>query len=120
MLLVVFVSCICSCHKNCYTQNQVDKIAEFPFGKDSLESFITNNTNWVLSGASGKGYIVVGFIVDKTGEIKDINIVKTMFFSPFEDEAIRLVKMMPNWNPAIKNKKKVCSRVELPIKFELQ
>lgn len=118
--VLLLASCIYSCHNNIYTKSQVDKVAEFSFGGDSLEKFIINNTKWVLNRASGKGYIVVGFTVDKTGDIKDINIVKTLFFSPFEKEAIRLVKIMPQWNPAVKNGKKVSSRVELPIRFEME
>ncbi len=118
LLLSLFY--VFSCKTKIYRKENVDRIAEFPYGQDSLNIFLDKNKKWVLDGASGKGYIVVGFVVDEKGNLKDIKIVKSMFFKPFEIEAIRLVKMMPNWIPAQKNNKNVSSRVELPIRFKLE
>jgi TonB family protein len=115
LMLGIFLSCS---HKN-YSKSEVDEIAKFPFGQDSLINFLNKNIQWVDGRASGKGYIVVGFTVKKNGELRDIQINKNLFFNSFEKEALRLIQIMPNWTPAKKNNKNVDSKVEVPIKFEL-
>jgi TonB family protein len=115
LMLSIFLSCS---HKN-YSKSEVDEIAKFPFGQDSLINFLNKNIQWVDGRVSGKGYIVVGFTVKKNGELRDIQINKNLFFNSFEKEALRLIQIMPNWTPAKKNNKNVDSKVEVPIKFEL-
>ena len=115
LILSIFLSCS---HRN-YSTSEVDEVAKFPFGQDSLINFLNRNIQWVDGRASGKGYIVVGFTVKKNGELRDIQISKNLFFNSFEKEALRLIKIMPNWTPAKKDNKNVDSKVEVPIKFEL-
>jgi protein TonB len=118
--LVLMLGILLSCSHNNYSINEVDEIAKFPFGQDSLTKFLNKNIQWVDGRASGKGYIVVGFTVKKNGELSDIHIIKNLFFNSFEKEAVRLIQIMPNWIPAKKNNKNVDSKVELPIKFKLE
>jgi TonB family protein len=100
--------------------NEVDVVAKFPFGSDSLMRFFDYHMRWVDGRASGKGYIVVTFIVKEDGKVSNAQIKENHFFNSFEKEAIRLVEIMPSWIPAVKDHRKVCSKVELPIKFELE
>jgi protein TonB len=120
ILIVISIIFLISCDRNIYQKEEVDAIASFPNGQDSLINFLDRNKKWVSNQASGQGYIIVSFIVDKKGRKRDIKVVKSMFFIPFESEAIRLVKLMPNWIPAKKNIKNVNSKVELQIKFKLE
>jgi protein TonB len=103
-----------------YSQEEVDKKAMFPFGEDSLQKFIYKNIKWTDNHVSGNGSIVICFIVNRNGKISRPKVCKSNFWTSFENEAIRLVKLMPNWNPAQKNSKNVCSKVELPIKFKIE
>lgn len=41
-------------------------------------------------------------------------------FTPLETEYIRVINRMPKWIPAEQKGKKVCSRVVLPMKINIQ
>lgn len=120
-LLWLFLFCNITCaQKHIYYQKEVEQKAVFPFGVDSLRNFINKNMNWVDNRVSGKGSVLVCFVVNKQGEISSPSICQSNFWEAFEKEAIRLVELMPRWIPATKRGKKVKSRAELLIEFELE
>ena len=116
---ILILTILLSCSQKIYLVNEVDEVAQFPFGKDSLSNFLSKNIRWVDGRASGKGYIIVAFTVKANGKISDIKIDKNLFFNSFEKEAIRVVEIMPKWIPARKNNKNISSKLVLPIKFEI-
>lgn len=64
------------------------------------------------------GRVVVSFIVDKNGHITCPKIKKSV--SPSLDaEALRVVKKMPQWIPAVKNGRTVKMIRVVPITFSL-
>ena len=65
-----------------------------------------------------EGKVLVSFVVDNKGNIKDISLTKSA--NEFLDkEALRVVKSMPKWNPGKKDNKKVNVKLTLPISFKL-
>lgn len=64
----------------------------------------------------GTTYIQIN--LDKNGKITDAFIKEDIGFGCGE-EALRVVKMMPNWNPATKNGKAISSIQTIPIFFRL-
>lgn len=91
-------------------------------GKDEMNRFITKNLRYPESVMQGivSGKVVVKFIVSGKGEISDVEVLKGIPACPeCNEEAIRLVKSMPNWIPGKQNGKKVSSYVRLLLKFEL-
>ncbi len=60
--------------------------------------------------------MIVSFLVKEDGSLEDIKIVKGIG-EECDLEAIRLVQIMPKWNPAIQNGKPVETRIEMPIQF---
>jgi len=90
----------------------------FPYGEDSLQRFIHNNLKWTDNQFSGKGYVVISFIVDRKGNILN-PIVSKSLVKALDREELRVVKLMPKWIPARKNNKNVSSKLALPIKFEI-
>jgi len=68
------------------------------------------------AGIEGKVYIQ--FIVDKTGEITRIKVVKGIGYG-CDEEAVRVMKAAPKWNPAKQRGRPVNSRVTLPLVFKL-
>jgi len=111
----------------------VDQMPQFPGGEKAIMEFIENNIQCpqdvIRRGVHGK--VVVSFIVGKNGKIQHPEAGKVFLkeksgapcSSPMIeqiciDEAVRIVKMMPNWNPG-KNEKGEPVRVHLniPIKF---
>lgn len=65
-----------------------------------------------------QGRVIVQFLVTKTGEITDVEVVR-----PVEEtlnaEALRLIKGMPKWTPAVKDGEKVDVKYTLPVTFRL-
>lgn len=65
-----------------------------------------------------QGKIYVAFVVDKNGNIKDVNIERSL--SPSSDaEALRVIRMMPQWSPGQQGIKKVAVSMIIPIHVKL-
>lgn len=94
----------------------VDTQARF---NGSISSYIKKNLKYPAKAYMDgiKGTVVVSFVVEKTGEISNVQVVRSAEPS-LDREAVRLVKYMPLWFPAIKNSSKVRSRTSLSIVFE--
>lgn len=89
---------------------------EFIGGIDSLNAFIERNINYSILKLSESGIVYVEFIIDNKGNIKDEKI-KRGLFELADKEALRIIKIMPKWNPGYENGIAVKSKVYLPIKF---
>lgn len=94
-----------------------DLEASFPGGYDSLKLWLDNNLAYP-ENVSIEGRVFVSFVVLKDGSIAEVNIEKGLH-PELNKEAIRLIKAMPKWKPAIWNGLDVASRVRLPIVFKL-
>ncbi len=92
----------------------------FPGGPDSLVKWMQSNVAYPkLSSESGEqGVVYVKFIVGKDGVIRDVKIVKGVS-ELLDNEATRVVKAMPKWNPGMQAGKKVSVRYILPILFQI-
>lgn len=65
-----------------------------------------------------QGKVVVSFIVNKDGSISAPTIVKSV--DPMLDnEAMRVVKMMPRWKPGLEKGKPCRTMFAIPINFVL-
>jgi len=63
--------------------------------------------------------VVVGFAVDEAGRILDAEVIKGCAAS-LNEEALRLVRLMPWWTPAHRAGQPVRATTSLHIRFELQ
>lgn len=65
------------------------------------------------------GKVFVRFIVDETGKIEDVNIIKSFGKDgeEYDKEAIRVILSMPNWNPGTIGGKPVSCFYSLPVFF---
>jgi len=99
----------------------VNKKAEFSGGQKAFRKWLSEHIKYPLvaqeQGIQGK--VFVRFIVRYDGSIDKIEIARSVH-SILDNEAIRLVKLMPNWTPARKNRKQVSSLFTLPVTFILQ
>lgn len=96
----------------------VEAMPEFEGGKDARMKFLIENIKFPSEArASGtQGTVFISFIVETDGSITNISILKSPAKS-LSDEAIRIVKLMPNWRPGKQNSKCVRVRFSMPIKF---
>jgi len=99
-----------------------DVYPEFPGGIDSLTAFLKRNFQYPSEELKSRteGVTQVSFIVDTLGKLKEITIGVSSGNKNFDAEAIRLVKKMPNWKPALLNERKVEMYFALPILFKLR
>ena len=98
----------------------VEQQAEFPGGLEAMMKFLVKNMKYpAIARRMGiEGSVFVSFVVDKEGSISDLKVIKGIS-AECDQEAIRVVKMMPPWKPGKQNGKPVKSRFVLPIKFRL-
>ncbi|MEI7978728.1 MAG: energy transducer TonB [Bacteroidota bacterium] len=64
------------------------------------------------------GKVLISFVIDKNGEIGEIEVLRKVGFG-CDEEAMRVIKNMPKWNPGQQNKRKVNVRMLIPIVFEV-
>ena len=97
-----------------------DEYAEFTGGMQAMREFVTNNLQIPERALEEKisGKCFLKFVVTKTGKIEQVQIMRGVAGCPECDrEAMRVVKSMPKWKPALVNNKAVDSYFHLPINF---
>lgn len=94
---------------------------EYPGGEEALIAFLRDNMKYPSQARNSniEGRVVVGFIVNRDGNIENIQIKRGLGYG-CDEEARRVVGMMPKWSPGDNNGKKVSVLYELPIFFELE
>lgn len=90
----------------------------FVGGIEAMKSFFAQNLkiSEVVKGQEIKGRVFIRFVVRKDGKIDKVHLVK----GPNDDcnsEAIRVIKMMPAWQPASDKGDAVSAYHVLPISF---
>jgi TonB family protein len=111
--------------ETCYSsEGQV--IPCLPFRSDAvfqgnMADYIGKNLRYPQEAKEQKleGKVVVSFIVNEYGEIDEISIEKGLS-EECDDEAIRLVKQMPKWNPAEIDGQTFAVKKTVPIVFWLK
>ena len=99
---------------------RAEKSPEFPGGEAGWRDFLSKNLDAntpVKNGASAGTYqVVIRFIVNKNGSLKDFA-AETGFGYGMEQEVIRILKLSPKWNCAMQNGYKVNFYVRQPVTF---
>lgn len=93
---------------------------QFPGGPAELNKFLSKNIIYPRDaekkGLSGK--VMVSFTVEKTGEIVNVKILKGISES-LDNEAMRVVKKMPNWKPGKNNGVPVRVKYKVDINYTI-
>lgn len=99
----------------------VETMPAFPGGKDALMNYLNKNIRYPAAAQMNKlqGKVVVLFVVDKTGRVKDPKVLRTAG-PELDKEALRVISGMPLWTPGKNNGENVSSFFTLPIIFKLQ
>jgi len=100
--------------------SHVEVMPQFPGGDEALIKYLHDNVNYPKEAAEQgiQGRVTVRFVVTPSGAIEDVSIQKEL--DPVcDEEAIRVVKAMPNWIPGKQNGKTVTVYYSLPIVFKL-
>jgi len=94
---------------------------KYPGGDMALRTFIVNKLKYPKEAVE-KGLtdiVYVKFLVTKDGKVTDVEVVKGNY-EILNNEAIRVVKMMPDFKPALKDDKPVDAYMTIPINFSLK
>lgn len=62
--------------------------------------------------------VILRFCIIETGEIGNIKVMKGKY-EILNQEAVRVISKMPNWNPARLRGKNVCCAYTIPINFKI-
>lgn len=99
----------------------VERMPVYPGGETAMQAFIVENLKYPVEAqkAGLQGRVTVRYIVNKTGEISNITVIRGVDPS-LDAEAVRVIKAMPNWVPGKQNNIEVPVYFTLPIVFKLK
>ena len=91
---------------------------EFPGGLDSLQAFLNDNLIYPEKAKKEhiQGKVYVGFMVDRKGKIVNPKVLSTAS-EELDKEALRVVGLMPDWQPGTAGGTAVDVQYILPIDF---
>ncbi|MCW3124525.1 MAG: TonB family protein [Bacteroidetes bacterium] len=98
----------------------VEVMPAYPGGEDAMMKFIQGHINYpdMEREMDIQGRVVVGFVVLEDGTLSDIQVKKSVS-TGIDKEAVRVVKLLPKFNPGKQQGKPVKVSFMLPIMFKL-
>ncbi|MFK5857103.1 MAG: TonB family protein [Bacteroidota bacterium] len=97
----------------------VELMPRYPGGNSTMHNFINTTINYpstaILNNVTGKVYVSI--VVETDGRLSNIKVLKGIG-SGCDEEAARIVSLMPNWNPGVHEEKNVRVSTTIPITFK--
>ena len=92
----------------------------FPGGDAARKIFIQRNLTYPKLAINNKiqGVVYTSFIVEKDGTLSNIKVLQGIG-AGCDDEALRVIRMMPRWKPGKRQGHEVRVQVQMPLKFIL-
>lgn len=99
----------------------VEEMPGFPGGEAKLFEYLQKNIKYppVARENGIQGRVYVTFVVDKDGKIKDAKILRGIG-GGCDEEALRVVRSMPEWKAGRQNGRSVQVQYNLPVNFTLK
>ena len=96
----------------------VEEMPEFAGGFESLGKYLGDNIVYPKEALANKvtGTVFVGFIVNADGSVSGAQVLKGIG-GGCNEEALRVVQHMPNWQAGKQSGQAVAVRLSLPIRF---
>ncbi len=96
----------------------VDKLPEFP-GDISVWTNAIMKYPEECRKAGIEGNVLVRFVVEKDGSITNVKAIRSSH-EAMAREVERMLQLMPEWKPAMRNDKPVRMRMNIPVRFKLK
>ena len=98
----------------------VERMPEFPGGPSALFDFISTNVKYPEDAVRQRieGRVISRFVIDTLGRVRNVEVVKSVCPS-VDAEAVRVIKMLPEWKPGRHKGRKVNVRYTIPVMFRL-
>ncbi|MBQ6080741.1 MAG: energy transducer TonB [Muribaculaceae bacterium] len=93
----------------------VEQMPHFPGGEAALLKYIMSHVNYP-EGSDLEGVVILQFVVKTDGSIGEVKVLRGLD-PAFDQEAIRLVKSLPNFTPGRQNGQPVAVWYTLPVRF---
>ena len=98
----------------------VEDLPQFPGGAAEFMKWLTKNLRYPASAQSQlvKGRVVAQFIVNKDGSVTDLEVTEHLNHA-CDNEVLRVLRMMPKWEPGLMDAKPCRTKVCIPVVFNL-
>lgn len=98
----------------------VEQMPDYPGGDEARVKFLRDNIKYPsIARESGiTGTVFLTFVIGRDGRISNIKVLRGIG-GGCDEEAVRVVKLMPTWIPGKQAGKAVPVQFNLPIKFTL-
>ena len=99
----------------------VEEMPSFPGGEQELFKYLGKNIKYPKKAKKKgvEGVVYANFVVDTTGEITNVKILRGIG-GGCDKETIRVIKKMPNWKPGKQRGENVRVSYNLPIRYTLK
>jgi protein TonB len=94
---------------------------EYPGGDDALMTFLVKNIKYPKKAIKKliEGMVMVNFVINTDGSVSKVNVTKSI--DPLlDDEAVRVIKLMPLWQPGMQDGEAVPVYFDVPVNFALE
>ncbi|OOQ58510.1 M56 family metallopeptidase [Mucilaginibacter pedocola] len=98
----------------------VEQQPAYKGGNEAFAKFLTANIKYPAEARKNKiqGRVITTFVVMKDGSINNVKVLRGIGYGA-DEEAVRVVKAMPKWNPGMQNGHPVNVQFTVPITFTL-
>ena len=98
----------------------VEDLPQFPGGAAEFMKWLTKNLRYPASAQSQqiKGRVVAQFIINRDGSITDLEVTEHLNRA-CDNEVMRVLRMMPKWQPGLMNAKPCRTKVCIPVVFNM-
>ena len=96
----------------------VEKLPVFPGGFQAFYKYLAQNIHYPASAVKNRihGKVYVTFVVEKDGSLANIKVARGIG-DGCDEEALRVMRMSPPWQPGMQNGKPVRVAYTIPIAF---
>ena len=93
---------------------------EYRGGEAKLKKFLDKNLKYPEEARAKKieGVVMIGFMINEKGAVSNIKLVKGVN-EVLDNEALRVIRIMPTWRPAMTDGLPYNKEVVLPVTFTL-
>jgi len=99
----------------------VEEMPEYPGGIQEMMNFLANNIRYPEQARreEKQGNVFVNFVIEKDGAVSNVTILRGIG-AGCDEEAKRVVELMPKWKPGYQRGQAVRVSFNLPVKFTLE
>ncbi len=99
-----------------------EEMPEYPGGMSAMMNFLMENIKYPEDAkkAGKEGRVTCSFIIDKEGKVTEVHVAQSSGTQSLDEEAVRLVSLMPDWKPGKDKGESVNVLYTIPVVFKLK